>query len=115
LGSLLRADTEALAKGAGVQKSEFANSDNHLHHSQELGLFEDERATAISISSDGAQLTMKKQSNIWLLIVVLNLPPVLRFSYLTVHINGLSLGPLLYFVIHSHQAQTMTHTPPIAD
>jgi hypothetical protein len=80
LGSLLRADTEALAKGAGVQKSEFANSDNHLHHSQELGLFEDERATAISISSDGAQLTMKKQSNIWLLIVVLNLPPEICYK-----------------------------------
>jgi hypothetical protein len=29
--------------------------------------------------------------------------------------NGLSLGPLRYFVIHSHHAQTMTHTPPIAD
>jgi hypothetical protein len=25
--------------------------------------------------------------------------------------NGLSLGPSLYFVIHSYHAQTMTHTP----
>jgi hypothetical protein len=66
----------ALAEGAGVKKSEFANSDNHLRHHQELGLFDDKRDTAISLSSDGAQLTMKKQSNMWLLIVVLlNLPP----------------------------------------
>ena len=41
-----------------------------------MGLFHDKSDTAISISSDGAQLTMKKQSNMWLLIVLLlNLPP----------------------------------------
>jgi len=41
-----------------------------------LGLFRDARDTAITISTNGAQLTMKKQSNVWLLIVVLlNLPP----------------------------------------
>jgi hypothetical protein len=67
---------DVLAKGAGVDKSEFSNSDNHIRHYQELGLFRDERDTALAISSDGAQLTMKKQSNMWLLIVVLlNLPP----------------------------------------
>jgi hypothetical protein len=38
---------------------------------------------------------------------------MLRFSYLP-H-NGLSLGPSSYFVIHSHHAQTMTHTPPSDD
>ena len=41
-----------------------------------MELFKDGRDTALAISSDGAQLTLKKQSNIWLLIVVLlNLPP----------------------------------------
>jgi hypothetical protein len=43
---------------------------------------------------------------------------VLRFSYFSYDNcarNGLSLGPSLYFVIHSHHAQTMTHTPPSAD
>jgi Transposase family tnp2 len=66
---------DVLAVGAGV-RSEFANSDNHIRHYRELGLFGDKRDTALSISSDGAQLTMKKQSNMWLLIVVLlNLPP----------------------------------------
>jgi hypothetical protein len=36
-----------------------------------MGLFKDARDVAITISTDGAQLTMKKQSNVWLLIVVL--------------------------------------------
>jgi hypothetical protein len=41
---------------------------------------------------------------------------LLRFflTYYCAH-NGLSLGPSLYFVIHSYHAQTMTHTPTIAD
>ena len=73
----LKQTLEALAKDAFVKKlSEFANSDNHVHHYKKLGLFGDKRDTAISVSSHGAQLTMKKQSNMWLLIVVLlNLPP----------------------------------------
>jgi hypothetical protein len=75
-GHCLQQALDVLAKGAGVDKSEFSNSDNHIRHYQELGLFRDERDTALAISSDGAQLTMKKQSNMWLLIVVLlNLPP----------------------------------------
>jgi hypothetical protein len=55
----LKQTLEALARGAGVKKSEFANSDNHIQHHEELQLFEDGRDTALSISSDGAQLTMK--------------------------------------------------------
>jgi hypothetical protein len=35
-------------------------------------------------------------------------------TYYCAH-NGLPLGPSLYFVIYSYHAQTMTHTPPIAD
>jgi Transposase family tnp2 len=65
----------AVAEFAG-KKSEFSNSDNHVDHVKKMGLFKDKRDTALSISSDGAQLTMKKQSNMWLLIVVLlNLSP----------------------------------------
>jgi hypothetical protein len=72
----LQQTLDALAQGAGVKKSEFSNSDNHVQHYKTMGLFHDKRDTAISISSDGAQLTMKKQSNMWLFIVVLlNLPP----------------------------------------
>jgi hypothetical protein len=71
----LKQALDALAEGAGM-KSEFANSGNHIRHHNKLGLFKDKRDTALSISSDGAQLTMKKQSNMWLLIMVLlNLPP----------------------------------------
>jgi hypothetical protein len=43
--------------------------------------------------------------------------PVTCYVFLTYYCahNGLPLGPSLYFVIHSYHAQTMTHTPPIAD
>ena len=70
-----------LAQGAGVRKSEFSNSEKHIYHHDKLGLFHDKRDAAISISSDGAQLTMKKQSNMWLLIVLLlNLPPEICYK-----------------------------------
>src|SRR6266702_4141476 len=71
------------ATGVNQQKrtySDFADSANHVNHYQTLGLFRDARDTAITISTNGAQLTMKKQSNVWLLIVVLlNLPPERRY------------------------------------
>jgi hypothetical protein len=74
----LKQTLDVLARGAGVsgvKKSEFSNSENHIDHFKKLGLFMDGRDTALSMSLDGAQLTMKKQSNMWLLIVVLlNLP-----------------------------------------
>jgi hypothetical protein len=77
----LKQTLNALAEGAGVKKSEFSNSENHVRHYKELGLFKDERDTALAISSDGAQLTMKKQSNMWLLIMVLlNLPPEMCYK-----------------------------------
>jgi len=47
----------------------------------ELNLFRKETDTAITISGDGAQLTMKKQSDVWVLIVtILNLPPSMRYK-----------------------------------
>jgi hypothetical protein len=54
----LKSTLDLLASGAGVKKSEFANSDNHISHYKKLGLFDDGRDTALSISTDGAQLTM---------------------------------------------------------
>jgi hypothetical protein len=81
----LQETLKLLSVAAGVNKpkqtySDFANSVNHINHYQNLGLFKDARDTAITISTDGAQLTMKKQSNVWLLIVVLlNLPPGMRY------------------------------------
>src|SRR6202012_178586 len=56
--------------------SDFANSINHINNSH---LFQNETDTAITISGDGAQLTMKKQSDVWVLVVtILNLPPDMR-------------------------------------
>ena len=92
----LKATLNALAVGAGVKKSEFSNSYNHVEqHYKKMGLFRDGRDTALSISSDGAQLTMKKQSNMWLLIVVLlNLPPEMCYKANNVIIPLAIPGPL---------------------
>lgn len=56
--------------------SDFPNGTIHaLQYQSRMGLFQDERDIALALSSDGAQLTMKKQSHTWLLIlIILNLP-----------------------------------------
>ncbi|KAF9462154.1 hypothetical protein BDZ94DRAFT_1131447, partial [Collybia nuda] len=73
--------------------SGFANGDIHylLRHK---GLLSSEKDIALSISSDGAQLTMKKQSNTWVFIIMLlNFPPELRTqSDYSIHIFA-TLGP----------------------
>ena len=62
--------------GPPTEYSDFSDSISHINHSH---LFEEETDTAITISGDGAQLTMKKQSDVWVLIVtILNLPPNMR-------------------------------------
>ncbi len=62
-----------------TEYSDFPNSINHINHYNNLHLFQEETDTAITISTDGAQLTMKKKSNVWVLIVtILNLPPNMR-------------------------------------
>jgi hypothetical protein len=43
--------------------SDYAGGLIHQIHYEENGLFQDERDVAFAISTDGAQLTMKKQSN----------------------------------------------------
>jgi len=92
--NVLKQTLDIFAKGAGVKKSEFANSRNHISHHRDMGLFKDCRDTALSISTDGAQLTMKKQSNMWLLIVVLlNLPPEMSYKSKNVIIPLAIPGP----------------------
>jgi hypothetical protein len=55
---------------------DFSDTVNYINHFYNLQLFHDETDTAITISGDGAQLTMKKQSDVWVLVVtILNLPP----------------------------------------
>src|ERR1700690_984214 len=64
---------------APAKYSDFSDSINHINHFRNLHLFQEETDTAITISGNGAQLTMKKQSDVWVLVVtILNLPPNLR-------------------------------------
>ena len=68
--------------GPPTEYSDFSDSISHINHSH---LFEEETDTAITISGDGAQLTMKKQSDVWVLIVtILNLPPNMRSKHIMV-------------------------------
>jgi hypothetical protein len=65
---------------ASKKYSDFGNGEVHKHH-YKMGLFKDAREVALSISTDGAQLTMKKQSATWLVIVILlNLPAEIRYK-----------------------------------
>jgi hypothetical protein len=75
--------------------SDFSNGTIHaLQYQSRMGLFQDERDIALALSSDGAQLTMKKQSNTWLLIlIILNLPPEIRYRARNVIINFATPGP----------------------
>ena len=62
-----------------TEYSDFSDSISHINHANHLSLFQNDTDTAITISGDGAQLTMKKQSDVWVLIVtILNLPPNIR-------------------------------------
>ncbi|KAI0062673.1 hypothetical protein BV25DRAFT_1803335, partial [Artomyces pyxidatus] len=71
--------------------SDFPNGKIHEYHYKKLNLFKDPRDVALALSSDGAQLTMKKQSDTWLmLIIILNLPPEVRYK---------STGPIVAFTI----------------
>ncbi|KIM79067.1 hypothetical protein PILCRDRAFT_34110, partial [Piloderma croceum F 1598] len=70
----------ATASGA-VKYSDFCDSKVHMHHYQSMGLFKDPRDIAFALSTDGAQLTMKRHSNTWILILLLlNLPPEIRYK-----------------------------------
>jgi Transposase family tnp2 len=57
-------------------------------------LFQDSQDIALALSTDGAQLTMKKQSNTWLLIlIVLNLTPEIWYTSGDVIMNLATPGP----------------------
>src|ERR1700728_4707715 len=63
-----------------MKYSDFCDSEVHIHHNQSMNLFQDPWDIAFALSIDGAQLTMKKQSDTWVLILMfLNLPP--NFCY----------------------------------
>ena len=70
-----------VATAAQSQYSDFCDSKVHMHQYKSMGLFQDHRDIAFAISTDGAQLTMKKHSDTWILIfILLNFPPELRYK-----------------------------------
>ena len=74
--------------------SDFADSRVHLEHFTRLKLFQDERDIAFALSTDGAQLTMKKHSDTWIVILMLlNLPPEIRYKSKNVIIAFATPGP----------------------
>jgi hypothetical protein len=61
--------------------SDFSDSHIHYMHHESMELFKDKRDIAFALSTDGAQLTMKKQSNTWLVILILfNLPGNMQYK-----------------------------------
>jgi hypothetical protein len=61
--------------------SDFGDGKIHCMHHEARGLFQDPRDIAFAISTDGAQLTMKKQSNTWILVLILfNLPGDVQYK-----------------------------------
>lgn len=75
--------------------SDFGDSDVHLFQYSERNLFTGSRDIALVVSSDGAQLTMKKASDTWLLIIILlNLPPEIRNQGGSVIYTFATPGPL---------------------
>ncbi len=61
--------------------SDFADGDVHIHHHKNLKLFQNSCDVALAMSTDGAQLTVKKQSDVWLvLFTILSLPGDIRYK-----------------------------------
>jgi hypothetical protein len=77
-----------------TEYSDFSDSINHINQFCDSDLFQNETDTAITISGDGAQLTMKKQSDVWVLVVtILNLPPDMRSKAANIIIPLVIPGP----------------------
>ncbi|KIL66941.1 hypothetical protein M378DRAFT_74466, partial [Amanita muscaria Koide BX008] len=61
--------------------SDFADGTVQEYLYEEQKLLTGERDVAFALSTDGAQLTMKKQSSTWIaLLIILNLPPEIRYK-----------------------------------
>lgn len=70
-----------IATAANRTFSDFGDSHMHTVHYKHLNLFQDSHDIAFALSTDGAQLTMKKQSNTWLVIlIILKLPGELWYE-----------------------------------
>jgi len=92
--SCLQSALHLVGSAATRKYSYYGDSQIHVMQHDALGLFQDPRDIAFALSTDGAQLTMKKQSNTWLLIlVILNLPGSIRYHTDNVIINFATPGP----------------------
>ena len=74
--------------------SDFGDSLVQEHLCTNLNLFKSPRDIAFALSTDGAQLTMKKQSNTWVaILILLNLPAEIRYQTNNVIIPFIIPGP----------------------
>ena len=74
--------------------TDFGDSQLHVMQYKDFHLFRDPRDNGFALSTDGAQLTMKKQSNTWIMIlIILNLPASIRYQTNNVIINFATPGP----------------------
>jgi hypothetical protein len=92
--SCLQAALHIIGTVATRKYSDFGDSQVHVMQRSDFHLFQDPRDIAFALSTDGAQLTMKKQSNTWLLIlIILNLPGSIRYQTGKGIINFATPGP----------------------
>jgi len=92
--SCLQAALHIVGTAATRKYSDFGDSQVHLMQRSDFHLFQDPRDVAFALSTDGAQLTMKKQSNTWIMIlIILNLPGSIRCQTANVIINFATPGP----------------------
>ncbi|KDQ52871.1 hypothetical protein JAAARDRAFT_61652 [Jaapia argillacea MUCL 33604] len=78
---LLQQALKLVAEAKERKYSDFGDSNVHLHHYNDMKLFQEKRDIAFALLTDGAQLTMKKESDTWVLIlIILNLPPEIQYK-----------------------------------
>ena len=70
-----------------MKYSDFCDSEVHIHHNQSMNLFQDPQDIAFALSTDGAQLTMKKQSDTWVLILMFHLIFAINQTVYSIHLQ----------------------------
>ncbi|KIL64666.1 hypothetical protein M378DRAFT_43746, partial [Amanita muscaria Koide BX008] len=74
--------------------SDFGDSAVQQHLYSNLQIFRDPHDIALALSTDGAQLTMKKQSNTWVaILIILNLPAEIRYKTSNTMVPFIVPGP----------------------
>ena len=93
---MLQCTLSLLRDGTKIMQtySDFGDSavQEHLHCN--LNILQNGRDIALALSTDGAQLTMKKQSNAWIaLLILLNLPAEIRYQTNHTMVSFIIPGP----------------------